>query len=306
MKSNFRDSIDTDAHGKLNNNNSDSGVFTSESSKENEEKEEKDEKIKKQGKKLKRVIKRKPISYRVRKKPENQESLTSTDSSLDLKDNKVPELPPVSTKHLVINSEKPDFFTPRSPQKLPKINTKHSNNNIRSNNDNDKVLKSKNKKNNNKLTRELSINNELITKPEEKLKEVPPAKRFKQRPKVLNQRSRSEEVGKQRTKKRGNLDRNIDLSLSDAPKTGDTVVVEVARSKSDTTIPSIDKRNSKLKVAPRDEMAKSSSSLKSLLSSKPVLSSNIQKRKKVEETVTERVEETDPHEKHLTLLNLGQ
>ena len=39
MKSNIRDSIDNDAHGKLNNNNSDSGVFTSESSKENEEKE---------------------------------------------------------------------------------------------------------------------------------------------------------------------------------------------------------------------------------------------------------------------------
>ena len=96
------------------NNNSDSGVFTSEP----ENKENKTE-MKKQGKRQKRVLKRKPISYRVKKKPEEDDNLNSTDSSLDLKDGKAPGLPPVNNKNLLKINERPEFVSPRTPQKLP-------------------------------------------------------------------------------------------------------------------------------------------------------------------------------------------
>ena len=101
------------------NSQSDSGVFTSDSSKENEEKEEK------KGKgKPRRIVKRKLISYRVKTRNSDTapDQLESTDGSLDLKE-KPAELPPVKTKHTLQLKERQNFRSPRTPQKLPSIHT---------------------------------------------------------------------------------------------------------------------------------------------------------------------------------------
>ena len=91
---NFSESVKSISKETAANSQSDSGVFTSDSSKENEEKEEKEEK---KGKgKPRRIVKRKLISYRVKPKKSETE-LESTDGSLDLKE-KQSELPPVKTK----------------------------------------------------------------------------------------------------------------------------------------------------------------------------------------------------------------
>ena len=97
------------------NSQSDSGVFTSDSSKENEDKEEK------KGKgKPRRIVKRKLISYRVKTRNSETEQLESTDGSLELKE-KQAELPPVKNKHTLQLKERQNFKSPRTPQKLPSI-----------------------------------------------------------------------------------------------------------------------------------------------------------------------------------------
>ena len=96
--------------------------------------------------------------------------------------------------------------------------------------------------------------------------------------------------------------------LSDAPCTSDTLVVEVGRSKSDTVISKTARRRglrgSSLGSSLNDDIVARSASIRSLHSSRPVLSSKLGN-KRLEETVEERPEEA-VEDKHLTLLKLDE
>ena len=285
---------------KNSNSNSDSGVFTSESSKENDEKEEK-----KPTKRGRRVLKRKPISYRVKKRAEDEENLASTDSSLDLKDNKVPELPPVNNKHLLQINERPEFVSPRTPQKLPSITSTRKFNNSRKK-QTDRKLKDKKAEEHKSPKKELINNEESVKKHSEnrnktEQQQLQPPNRFKAK---LHQTRRSHSVEVPLKSPRKNK-KDKDARSEKAPDTADTIVVEVGRSKSDTIMSAVDRRRSKKRGSSHDELLTRSASIRSLHSSRPVLSSRLGK--KIEETADELQEDkSENNDKHLTLLNLDE
>ena len=289
----LKDEGDAASKEKGGHSNSDSGVFTSESSKENEDRDER-----KQGKKMKRVLRRKPISYRVKKKSEPDEAaLTSTDTSLELKAESPERLPPVNKnnknhkKNLLQISEKPEFVSPRAPQKLPSINS-HSRANKKG--QHDKKLKRK------KSVDEKASESEKEQSVKENIKPAlkPPNR---QRPRVVDRRSHSEDV----TRSRHSL-RKQRTEPSTAASASDTVVVEVSRAHSDTVISRVDRRRPGRAMrgsSLSDDLVTRSASTRSLRSSRPVLSSKLGK-KRLEATVTESGEQEDKH--RLTLLKLDE
>ena len=292
---------------KTSHSNSDSGVFTSESSKENDEKEEKDES--KPAKKLKRTLRRKPISYRVKKKNEENENSTSTETSIESKE-KVPdlELPPVNTKHHLQVAERPEFVSPKTPQKLPSINTHSRNaNNHRKKHNEDKTPTGKklvdHKSNSSSLiTNEspgASAGNEVKTDPKVQKRQRPPLYR--------NRRSKSEEVTAKRSPRK--IKKAESEAEAKAPSTSDTLVVDVGRSKSDTVISKTARRRglkgSSLGSSLNDDFVAKSASIRSLHSSRPVLSSKLGRKKIDNNTVEEKHEEIE-EDRHLTLLKLDE
>ena len=292
---------DNDSH-KNSNSNSDSGVFTSESSKENDEKEDK-----KPSKRGRRILKRKPISYRVKKRNDDEENLASTDSSIDLKENKVPELPPVNNKHLLQINERPEFVSPRTPQKLPSIHSRKLSNNSRKKQI-DRKLKDKKAEDSKSPKKELINNEETIkkltdNKNKTEQQKLQPPKRFKPK---LHQTRRSHSVEVPLKSPRKNK-KDKDVRSEKAPDTADTIVVEVSRSKSDTVMSAVDRRKPKKRGSSHDELLTRSASIRSLHSSRPVLSSKLGNNKKIEETVDEGQEDkSSKNDKHLTLLNLDE
>ena len=291
---------------KTSHSNSDSGVFTSESSKENDEKEEKDES--KPTKKLKRTLRRKPISYRVKKKNEENENTTSTETSVESKE-KVPELelPPVNTKHHLQVAERPEFVSPKTPQKLPSINT-HSRtaNSHRKKHNEDKTPTGK------KLVDHKSNSSSLITNESpgastgNEVKTDMKVQKRQRPPQFRNRRSKSEEVTPKRSPRK--VKKAEIEAETKAPSTSDTLVVDVGRSKSDTVISKAARRRglkgSSLGSSLNDDFIAKSASIRSLHSSRPVLSSKLG-RKKIEKTVEEKHEEIE-EDKHLTLMKLDE
>ena len=295
------------------NNNSDSGVFTSEP----ENKENKTE-MKKQGKRQKRVLKRKPISYRVKKKPEEDDNLNSTDSSLDLKDGKAPGLPPVNNKNLLKISERPEFVSPRTPQKLPSIKSQEDPPRKRGNN---KLVKGRKTQSQgqNKSNKEVTlINNEAAAsseappaaasnKTETRAKtDLSPAKRHKQRLAGGVRRSLSEDTAKDREilRNRRLQSRQKTEDTAAAPTTADTLVVDV-RSQSSHLSPRKSPRKDRKRLTKSDGLISSrSASIRDLHSShRPVLSSKLGKKKTVAAVKEEDLKSPD---KHLTLLKLDE
>ena len=288
---------------KTSHSNSDSGVFTSESSKENDEKDEKEET--KPTKKLKRTLRRKPISYRVKKKNEENESSTSVETSVESKD-KVPELelPPVNKKHHLQVAERPEFVSPKTPQKLPSINT-HSRtaNNHRKKHNEDRINKGK------KIVEHKSNSGSLITNDppgaDNEVKTDLKVQKRQRPPPFPNRRSKSEEVTSSKSPRKI---KKTESGKEEAPRTSETLVVDVGRSKSDTVISKTARRRglkgSSLGSSLNDDLVARSASIRSLHSSRPVLSSNLG-RKKIEETVEEKHDEIE-EDKHLTLLKLDE
>ena len=290
---------------KTSHSNSDSGVFTSESSKENDEKDEKEEN--KPTKKLKRTLRRKPISYRVKKKNVETESPSSTETSVESKE-KVPELelPPVNRKHHLQVAERPEFVSPKTPQKLPSINT-HSRtaNNHRKKHNEDRINKGK------KLVEHKSNSGPLITNDPpgagsaNEVKTDLKVQKRQRPPPFPNRRSKSEEVTSNKSPRKIKKTDSV-LEKDEAPRTSDTLVVDVGRSKSDTVISKTARRRglrgSSLGSSLNDDIVAKSASIRSLHSSRPVLSSNLGRRKIKEE---EKHDEND-EDKHLTLLKFDE
>ena len=293
------------------NSQSDSGVFTSDSSKENEEKEEK------RGKgKPRRIVKRKLISYRVKTRNSEKEQLESTDGSLDLKE-KQAELPPVKNKHTLQLKERQNFKSPRTPQKLPSIHTESTGDRRR---EAPRVPLRRAAKSVERLTQQTekkledhkstSGNGELISN-ERKQKIGQHSSRL--RPLVKQQRKKTPEE-KESPRSRGRLQtttkrsfgrrksREVEENKTGPPSAADTLITDVRRSKSETTIAS-----KKLNSGREGGLSSRSASISKIPSSsrKSKDRKNIQRAGVVTE-LTEEEPRREAEDKVLALLKLDE
>ena len=313
---NFSESVKSVSKERAANSQSDSGVFTSDSSKENEEKEEK------KGKgKPRRIVKRKLISYRVKPKRSETEQLESTDGSLDLKE-KQPELPPVKTKHKLQLKERQNFQSPRTPQKLPSINSeaRGGRRGETSRLSNKRVAKSTDK-----LTRQTEKKFESNKSSEGPAELISNERRqniaahsstlrplTKQTKRLSARRQQQEERGKETpgqragdrqptSRRKRSFSKRKSQDQPGAPDTADTVILDVRRSKSQTNISTKNSNSDEEDLSRSASISKIPSSRQKSRERRQILKKGVVAQKTEEET-----HHLEAEDKVLTLLKLDE